>query len=298
MNSIFGTIDDLYLFCKVVELGSLKRAALHLHLPQSTVSRRLSLLETQLGARLLEKRGRELVATDFGLVAYDELNTGMIAIENGVASLSQHSNQVVGRVTLSAPQNFYRAHLGPLIERYLKSYPQVQLDLQLNSNRVKPETDRDLLITFDIEDFDDLIARPLFTARHGFFVNDAYLREHTDDITIETLGALDWISLEKMVTFPVFKQGEYVKTVNFSPRLVVNDIRAVADAVQRGLGIASLPLHHRAEFNNLIHVLPDYHRSERQAYLVYKKRSHQPLAVKKLIESLLELKTDEIVTIF
>lgn len=56
MNSIFGNVDDLYLFCSVVEQGSLLAAAKKLELPVSTMSRRLSALEARLGLRLLEKK--------------------------------------------------------------------------------------------------------------------------------------------------------------------------------------------------------------------------------------------------
>lgn len=61
MNSIFGSIDDLFLFCKVVQLGSQQGAAKELKLPVSTVSRRLSLMEEKLGVRLLEKRDESLL---------------------------------------------------------------------------------------------------------------------------------------------------------------------------------------------------------------------------------------------
>ena len=69
MNSIFGNIDDLYLFCCVVEEGSLLAASKKLQLPVSTMSRRLSTLEQRLNIRLLEKKGRELVATQSGVQA-------------------------------------------------------------------------------------------------------------------------------------------------------------------------------------------------------------------------------------
>ncbi|WP_141709716.1 helix-turn-helix domain-containing protein, partial [Vibrio splendidus] len=48
MNSIFGNIDDLFLFCAVVEEGSLLSASKRLQLPVSTMSRRLTALEERL----------------------------------------------------------------------------------------------------------------------------------------------------------------------------------------------------------------------------------------------------------
>ncbi len=177
MDSIFGCVDDLFLFCKVVEQGSLQKAAKVLNLPQSTVSRRLAALETRLNLRLLEKKGRELTPTEVGKLAFENISSGIEQIESGIESLTEQTNQVSGRVKLSIPHSFFRSFVAPAIENFLKTYPKVHLDLVLNNDQSKPETDRDLLITFDIEDMDDMIARPIFTARHGFFASQEYVQQ-------------------------------------------------------------------------------------------------------------------------
>ncbi len=82
----------------------------------------------------------------------------MEQIESGIESLTEQTNQVSGRVKLSIPHSFFRSFVAPTIEKFLKTYPKVHLDLVLNNDQSKPETDRDLLITFDIEDMDDMIA--------------------------------------------------------------------------------------------------------------------------------------------
>ncbi|WP_036799428.1 LysR family transcriptional regulator [Photobacterium marinum] len=288
MDSIFGNIDDLFLFCKVVEQGSLQRASKHLNLPQSTVSRRLAALETRLNVRLLEKKGRELAPTEVGILAFENLNSGMELIESGIESFTEQTNQVAGRVRLSVPHSFYRSFIASTIEKFLKTYPKVQLDLLLNNEQAKPETDRDLLITFDIEDMDDMIARPIFTAKHGFFASKEYIRQCGEISAPSDLAALDWVTVERKSNFAFFRDGQLVEEHQIKPRLVVNDIRAVVDAVSRGLGVASLPLRHASEANNLVQLLPDYHRSDRQSYLVYKARKYQPNAVRILIKALLE----------
>ena len=62
----------------------------------------------------------------------------------------------------------------------------------------------------------------------------------------------------------------------------------VAAAAQKGLGLASLPFRHVSREMNLIQVLPEYHRGDRQAYLVYKERKYQPKALTLLIDALIE----------
>ena len=59
--------NDLLLFARIADAGSLTRAAGRLRMPKSTVSRRLAALEAQLGERLLLRTTRRLTVTDFGL---------------------------------------------------------------------------------------------------------------------------------------------------------------------------------------------------------------------------------------
>ncbi|RWX56851.1 LysR family transcriptional regulator [Photobacterium chitinilyticum] len=288
MDSIFGSVDDLFLFCKVVEQGSLQKAAHVLNLPQSTVSRRLAALETRLDLRLLEKKGRELTPTEVGKLAFENISSGMEQIESGIESLTEQTNQVSGRVKLSIPHSFFRSFVAPTIEKFLKTYPKVHLDLVLNNDQSKPETDRDLLITFDIEDMDDMIARPIFTARHGFFASQEYVQQCGTISTPTDLAALDWVTIDQKNKLPFFRNGKLHEEHLINPRLIVNDLRAVIDAVSRGLGVASLPLRHAKEATNLVQLLPEYHRGDRQSFLVYKARKYQPNAVRVLIKALLE----------
>ncbi|RTR34154.1 LysR family transcriptional regulator [Shewanella atlantica] len=288
MSSIFGSIDDLYLFCKVVEQGSLQKAAEVLNLPKSTVSRRLTALETRLGLRLLEKDGRELAPTEVGKLAFESLSSGIEMLESGIESLNEQTSQVFGRVKLSIPHSFYHSFVATTIDKYLKAYPKVQLDLILNDDQARPETDRDLLITFDIESMDEMIARPIFTSKHGFFASQEYAEQCGKISTPSDLVALDWVAIDKKNKLPFFHNGQLCEEHYIKPRLVVNDMRAVVDAVSRGLGVASLPHKHAKEASNLVQLLPEYHRSDRQSFLVYKARKYQPNAVRVLINALLE----------
>lgn len=287
MNSIFGNIDDLYLFCSVVEEGSLLSASKKLQLPVSTMSRRLSALEQRLNTRLLEKKGRELVATQSGSEAFELLRSGMESVESGFGQMLSETQEVSGKIKLAIPHNFYRAFVGEVVEQFLVDYPKVSLDLVLSQEQAVPQTDRDLLITFDLAEMNDMIARPLFKARHAFFASPEYLTQVGEVNDLASLSQLDWVSVDHALDISVYEQEHLVDVMSVKPKLIVNDILAVCGAVEKGLGVASLPFRHVHKGMNLVRVLPQYQRSVRQAYLVYKQRRYQPKALSLLVERLM-----------
>jgi DNA-binding transcriptional LysR family regulator len=133
----------------------------------------------------------------------------------------------------------------------------------------------------------DLIVCPLFIAKNGFFASASYLEKRAPIVTLEKLKQVDWLTIDDARRIQVVNDGGVVGDIELKPRLVVNDIQALVDAVERGLGVASLPLKHVLGNTNLIHVVPEYYRSDRQAFLVYKGRQYQPKAVKALIDAIL-----------
>ncbi|OLQ93149.1 transcriptional regulator [Vibrio panuliri] len=290
VNSIFGNIDDLYLFCAVVEFGSLQAASRQLRLPISTMSRRLNALEERLNMRLLEKQGRELAPTESGMRAFHLLKSGMESIETGFAQLSEDRQDVEGKIKLALPYNFYRGFAEEVVEQFLTRYPKVQLDLVLSQEQIVPQTDRDLLMTFDLREMEGMIARPLFEANHGFFASPEYLARVGEINQLSQLREQAWVSVDNIVDLPIYRGSELVEVLSIKPKLVVNDILAVIQAVERGLGVASLPFRHiKPEGEqNLVPILPQYNRSKRKAYLVYKQRRYQPKALSLFIEALLE----------
>lgn len=287
MDSIFGKIDDLYLFCSVVEEGSLSGASSKLHLPASTLSRRLGALEDRLGVRLLEKQGRELVPTQTGRQAFTELRSAMQQVEAGVEALGKHSDRVEGSVKLVMPYRFYDFFLGEVIRGFMRDFPQVSMDLVFSQEFTAPETDRDLVITFDIRGMDGMIARPFLKLQNAFFVSPEYLQKIGPIDKLDQLYRLEWTSVSHDAEVPVYKNDQLIKTISVKPRWVINDMGEVIRATENGFGIASLPLRYIRKSMNLIRVFPDYHRGYIQSYLVYKERAYQPRALTTLIEALM-----------
>src|SRR5258706_14837316 len=128
--------NDLMLFARVVDEGSFSRAAERVGLPKSTVSRRIALLESQLGERLLLRTTRKLTVTDFGHSVLEHAHQVTAEVE-AAASLAQHRQiEPSGRLRLSMPADFAHVVLGQLLADFIEKYPLVSLEIDLTPRRV------------------------------------------------------------------------------------------------------------------------------------------------------------------
>lgn len=119
--------DDLGLFARIVKAKSISRAAMEMGVDQSTISRRIGLLETELGVRLLHRSGRGVVPTDRGkqLLDYAATIAGML----DEARLSMHENAGQGptQLNIAAQPTIAKMLFGQLGRMLQQRYPKTRL---------------------------------------------------------------------------------------------------------------------------------------------------------------------------
>ncbi|MDP5213476.1 LysR family transcriptional regulator [Pseudoalteromonas tunicata] len=285
-NTIYGMIDDLYLLCVVIDLGSITAASTQLAVPTSTVSRRICELEAKLNARLLTKQGRNVIATDFGLTLYQDFQGLFNHLSDDLLTKKALHDDVQGRVKLVVPALFYRRIIREPLLHFLTRYPKVELELVLSEERIQPTLDTDLIITFNQNIDPNLIARPLIAAQYATFASPSFINENPNINDIKQLAKCKWIatSRDKIEFYQQHKKVAELTNLNLT---VVNSIEAVIDFVSSGLGVASLPLHLTKNNPQLVRIMPHYHQPEKSGYLVYKERKYQSKATRILIELLI-----------
>lgn len=119
--------DDLILFAQVLEAGSLSRAAIELGIDQSSVSRRIASLESELGVRLFHRSGRGVVATEHGrqLLAYAK--TVERTINDARQELRASADRGPEQITIAAQPTIAHTLFGPLGMALRKRYPHTHL---------------------------------------------------------------------------------------------------------------------------------------------------------------------------
>jgi DNA-binding transcriptional LysR family regulator len=131
---------DLYagmaVFVRVVESGGFTATARHLGMSPAMVSTHIRALEKRLGVRLLNRTTRRVSATEVGQNYYEQCLRILHEVEEAERAASDLQAAPRGRIRLTAPMTFGIRQLGPLMADYLKTYPDLSIDLSLDDRKV------------------------------------------------------------------------------------------------------------------------------------------------------------------
>lgn len=119
--------ETLQLFLAVTEHGSFTRAAIKLNLTQPTISRRVQLLEDQLGSPLLYRHGRGVSLTEAGVRLRDVARSVMLQLDTVRAEISSEDQHLRGWVTLGLPPSLGTSLSVPLARRFQERFPHAKL---------------------------------------------------------------------------------------------------------------------------------------------------------------------------
>ncbi len=134
-HEVLPDLLDLRAFCRVVDLGSVTRAALELGETKGSVSRRLSRVEAQLEVPLLRRSGRGVTPTEEGAWYRGQVAPALAVLDDANRDLRHRTKEPSGRLRLTMPQDLGTSLLAPIIARFSERFPQVHLEV-LATDRV------------------------------------------------------------------------------------------------------------------------------------------------------------------
>ena len=120
---------DLQAFVHAATLGGLTRAGERLGVSKSIVSRRLTKLEAELGARLLTRSTRGLSLTEAGHDFLQRAQRILAEAEEARAAIAGRDGELAGRLRLAAPLSFGTEHLAPALAAFALQHPRLALDV-------------------------------------------------------------------------------------------------------------------------------------------------------------------------
>ena len=153
-------------FVRIVDAGSLTKAAKNAGTSLASMVRLLSDLERNLGVRLMNRTTRRLALTDEGAVYLESCKQILKDIDNAEAQLTLKHPTPSGQLTITAPEKFGHLHVYPLVEEYLSLFDEVRIALRLSNKRIDMiENNIDFSIRIGVLKDSTLIAKKLGSVR-------------------------------------------------------------------------------------------------------------------------------------
>jgi DNA-binding transcriptional LysR family regulator len=121
--------SDWHIFLAVVRNGSTLAASRHLKVSQSTVSRRIEVLETALGLKLFERRPSGYALTDSGVALVPRAEAIERAVEDALTFARQQKRGLSGQIRFTTLAAFGQTFMVPAIRDFRLAYPGIQVEL-------------------------------------------------------------------------------------------------------------------------------------------------------------------------
>lgn len=122
-------LTSLAVFVAVAEHGGFSAAAEQLHLTQPAVSKRIAQLEAELGTRLLDRLGRQVLPTEAGALLLQRARSLLSEAADTRRAIAALDDGIGGTLRIATSHHIGLHHLPPLLKRYAQQFPQVELDI-------------------------------------------------------------------------------------------------------------------------------------------------------------------------
>ena len=244
-------IDAMKVFVSAVDEGSLAAAGRRLGRSPAAVSRAIAFLEAHVGAELLHRTTRSLKLSEAG-ERYAAACRRVLIVEEADILAAGERSAPRGTLTITAPIITGENVLRPVLDAFVNEYPTVSVRLYLIDRPVNL-IDEGIDVALRIAHLADsnfvsirlgevrrvIAASPRYLAQHPVIREPADLAKHRI-ITMTNFGVDSW-------SFPPPEGSSVPRTVQFTPRLVVNTVRAAVASAAEGHGVTRLFSYHIAE---------------------------------------------------
>ena len=285
-------LNDIAIFAKVAQLQSFSRAAHALAMPVSTVSRRVSALEEQLGVTLLQRTTRRLSLTTQGRAYLDQCDEPLKSLYDAQKVLTKAQKQPEGPLKISAPVIFGQTPFYELISSFMRAYPRIEVDLSITNTFVDLIADNvDVAIRFGALRDSTLVAQRLGKSVRYLVCTPDYLDgrdvpSDPDELRNHRCVLLNGRNNE--AEWDLVGNGKTVR-VHVSGSLSAHDFQAVSAFTYRGHGIGLLPSTYcdqQIASGDLMRLLPQWSSPEIFVHAVYPSRRFIPAKLQVFLDAL------------
>jgi DNA-binding transcriptional LysR family regulator len=286
-------LEAILVFVQVAEALSFTTAARALGMPKSTVSKRVMELEEHLGMQLMLRSTRHLTLTEAGQRYYQRCSDALDVLRDAKRELQDGNDSLRGTIRVCAPVLFGQIFLGRVVANYLRSNPNVKVELTLSDSNADPVVEgADITFQTDTSKHrGTLRRRRLYSSSRSLYASPSYLERHGTPTSIAELKKRPLISVvggpaENTWTL---RHGTKHATVSADARFRVNSLFLGIEAVLEGLGICLMPailaaLH--VASGRLVQVLDGWEGPRADMFVQFSSGEQLPLRTRRFLEQM------------
>jgi DNA-binding transcriptional LysR family regulator len=287
-----ANLDDVLIFVQVAQFESISRAARSLGMPISTVSRRLSVLESKLGVSLLRRTTRRVTLTAHGREYFDQCKEPLALLEEAERVLTQGQEAPEGMLRMSVPVILGQAPFLDFLSEFLKAHPRIRIDLFITNLFLDLVAENlDVTIRFgDLEDSSMVATRIGMSVRYVVaapeYLKGRKLPREPADLALHDCVMLNARNNE---TDWDLVNGKKKARVHVSGPISSRDFNSVSAFVSRAHGIGLLPSTYCDEAlasGALVRLLPKWASPQIPVFTVYSNRKFLPLRLRVFLKAL------------
>jgi DNA-binding transcriptional LysR family regulator len=271
--------EDLGFFSILSGAGSLSAAARELGVTTPAVSKRLMQMESRLGVALVVRSTRRMSLTPEGEILLERARRILDDIRDMEELIGGSQAAPKGLLRVNATLGFGRSHIAPIISRFARQHPQVEVQLQLSVNPPALTDDAfDVCIRFGEPPESRVVARRLAPNRRLLCASPAYLQRHPAPKVPADLARHNCIGIRQgEEAYGVWRltanRGKNAPTEAIKTRgtLTTNDGEIAVNWALDGHGIilrAEWDVGRYLRSGRLVQVLPQYHTPDADIYAV------------------------------
>jgi len=286
---------DLSFFSALASAGSLSAAARELGITTPAVSKHLALMESRLGVALVVRTTRRMSLTPEGELYLGSARRILGEIDGMEELLGVAKATPKGLLRVNATLGFGRSHVAPLISRFVRKHPQVEVQLQLSVNPPPLTEDSfDVCIRFGAPPDSRVIARYIAPNRRLLCASPAYLSKYGVPKVPNDLTRHNCIGIRQgEEAYGVWRlaggRGKNAATEAVKTRgnLTTNDGEIAVNWALDGHGVlmrAEWDIERHLRNGRLVHVLPQYHTPDADIHAVYPQRHQLAARVRAFVD--------------
>lgn len=292
MNKL-PSLEDIRVFVTVARLMSFSQAASQLLVSPAYISKRIKLLEENLGQTLFFRSARSIKLTHEGQIVLHSSETMLTELEQMQEQLNACRQEIRGSLRISCSTGFGSTYINPFILSLRANYPLLGIDLTLTDKSVdiiSENMDVDICIGGTIAE--QFIARRIAQNQRILCAAPRYLAKYGHPTSVQDLEQKHFcITIKERNQAPaVWKLEQQQESMTITPnsKLTVNNGEVAKQWCLSGEGIllrsqwSVLP---ELQSGQLVRVLPQCHQTA-DVYAVYSRSLRTSANLRVFIENL------------